>query len=85
MNQAIRASALLVLAGACWKSGGIVMEAQAGASREGALPPAGETVGPAAERSAGFEIRPVEFVATASEEWTLPTKAKFKITLLART
>src|ERR1700682_3438969 len=72
MNRAVRTSIMLILGVGCWETGGIILDLQASASHEGAPPTAGGTIRLAAAESAGVEIRPVEFVATASEEWALP-------------
>src|SRR5438132_2020965 len=84
MKRAMRIGAVLILAVVGWKMGGIVMDSQAWASHDGATAPAGETVRRAAAESAGVEVRPVEFVATASEEWALAREGASRLELRTR-
>src|SRR5437016_4632486 len=84
MKRGIRIGAVLILAVGSWKMGGIIVDSQAWASHDGAPAPVGETVRRAATESAGLEVRPVEFVATASEEWALPREGASRLQLRTR-
>src|SRR6266849_3439762 len=93
MKRVVRASTMLILAVSCWETGGIVMDSEARASHEGELLPDSKVIQQAATPSGAarvaaagtgrVEVRPVEFAATASEEWTLPREGASTLQLRA--